>query len=665
MVTVELLRRALKLELPDVPFDDEVLEHLAPVDTEAVDAWQAWLPFLISHGVAFDEESAGEVFRRLAERLRSLPRPEEARPSSPQPWQPEIPEETEKESVQIPGLEEWLETLSLSAYLPETRAWCSKVGASTLQQVMEKWEDLAAELLLKELPKRRMGKAVDSCRPPAAGDDRTIADLIARASAERRLFGPEDDPYILSEQLGKGAQGTVHRCWRPKHKGEEFAVKRIALQKQFRLQRDADRTKERLKAEANILFSLRHAHIVQLFDVIETKEWLYLVMELVEGGELFDIIVKHENKHLSEPEARSVFKQVADALRYIHSKGLVHRDLKPENILVDQKASRDGLLEVKITDFGYAKLVDDGYSTALTQVGTPQYWAPEVSDAGVCAKGYDERVDLWSLGVVLYVMLEGVYPFSGEEQIKQASFRFHRPTSSRAKDLIRALIQVRPEDRLGLDDCLKHSWIQMDSRSASALKPNCLEGEIECFDLDAEPSNVAELRRELQKFMTRFKVSAQLKKRQVEVTWSKNVDREAARGALLQILQFRPGRRGYPPESGRASGINDGAAKHTPEKVAREPGTNARGTADVDVTLNVLEGKAGLDLQPLPFLGMRVRKVQDEPGQGLLEGDLIVKIDQVTLALSTVGEISKVFGTHFRNGAALSVHRQDKVSANS
>lgn len=657
MVTVELLRRALKLELPDVPFDDEVLEHLAPVDTEAVSALQAWLPFLISHGVAFDEESAGEVFRRLAERLRSLARPEDARPSSPQPRQPEIQEETEKESVQIPGLEEWLETLALSAYLPKTRAWCSKVGASTLQQVMEKWEDLAAELPLKDLQKRRMGKA---CRPSAAGDDRTIADLIARASAEGRLFGPEDDPYILLEQLGKGAQGTVNRCWRPKHRGEEFAVKRIALQKQFRLQRDADRTKERLKAEANILFSLRHAHIVQLFDVIETKEWLYLVMELVQGGELYDII---KNKHLSEPEARYVFKQVADALRYIHSKGLVHRDLKPENILVDQKASRDGLLEVKITDFGYAKLVDDGYSTTLTQVGTPQYWAPEVSDAGMCAKGYDERVDLWSLGVLLYVMLEGVYPFSREEQIKQASFKFHRLSSSRAKDLIRALIQVRPEDRLSLDDCLKHGWIQMDSRSASALKPSCLEGEIECFDLDGEPSNVFELRRELQKFMTKFKVSAQLKKRQVEVTWSKNVDREAARGALLQILQFRPGRRGYPPEPGRASGINDGAAKHTQEKAAREPGTNARGTADLDVTLNVREGKAGLDLQPMQNLGMRVRKVQDEPGQGVLEGDLIVKIDQVSLALSTVEEISKVFGTHFRNGAALSVHRQDKVCA--
>ncbi|CAE7238842.1 fhkC [Symbiodinium natans] len=535
-------RHALKLELPDVPFDDELLEHLATVDTEAKDALEAWLPFLISHSVASDEESASEVFRRLAARLQSLARQSEdfgARSSSPRPSQPSRPEAstaTEQGAPPIPGLEDWLETLSLSAYLPKARAWCSKVGVATLQQVMEKWEELATELQLKELPKRRMRKAVEAWRPSnsvlvsAAAcdrDDRTSADQIARASAERRLFGPDDDPYVVLDKLGGGGQGTVHRCWRPKHKGEEFAVKKIALQKQFRLQRDADRTKEKLKAEANILFSLRHSHIVQLFDVVETKEWLYLVMELVEGGELFDHIVKHKYKHLSEHEARYVFLQLADALRYIHSKGVVHRDLKPENILVDRKASRNGLLEVKITDFGYAKLVDDGYSTALTQVGTPQYWAPEVSDAGVCARGYDERVDLWSLGVVLYVMLEGVYPFSSEEQIKQASFKFHQPTTATAKDLIRALIQVRPEDRLGLDDCLKHSWVTTDTRLASTLKPSGPEGDIECFNLGREPSNVVELKSELQKFMTKFKVSAQLKKRQVEVTWSKNVDREA------------------------------------------------------------------------------------------------------------------------------------------
>ncbi|CAE7538705.1 fhkE [Symbiodinium pilosum] len=134
-------------------------------------------------------------------------------------------------------------------------------------------------------------------------------------------------------------------------------------------------------------------------------------------------------------------------------------------------------------------------------------------------------------------MLEGVYPFNSEEQIKQASFKFHQASTGReARELIRALIQVRPEDRLGLDDCLKNSWVTMDMRLTSALRPSGPEGDVECFHLDREPSNVTELRRELQKFMTTFKVSAHLKKRQVEVTWSKNVDRQVARSALLQIL---------------------------------------------------------------------------------------------------------------------------------
>merc|ERR1719191_1439783 len=131
-------------------------------------------------------------------------------------------------------------------------------------------------------------------------------------------------------------------------------------------------------------------------------------MELVGGGELFDHIVGRGR--LPEDEARYVFLQIVEGLKYIHSKNIIHRDLKPENILIDQKHSRQGLLEVKLSDFGHSKLINDGYSTALTRVGTPQYWAPEVSDPAKAALGYTQAVDLWSLGVVLYVMLIGSYP---------------------------------------------------------------------------------------------------------------------------------------------------------------------------------------------------------------------------------------------------------------
>merc|ERR1711959_380194 len=115
---------------------------------------------------------------------------------------------------------------------------------------------------------------------------------------------------------------------------------------------------------------------------------------------------------------------------------IVYRDLKPENILVTGKAAGEADLQIKLSDFGHSKLVNDGYSTALTRVGTPQYWAPEVSDPVLSAQGYDHRVDLWSLGVVLYVMLMGAYPFDGvkakiEDQIQNPQLTFRSPVTGR------------------------------------------------------------------------------------------------------------------------------------------------------------------------------------------------------------------------------------------
>merc|ERR1712190_168381 len=132
---------------------------------------------------------------------------------------------------------------------------------------------------------------------------------------------------------------------------------------------------------------------------------------------------------------------------YIHSKDIVHRDLKPENVLVDDRRSRGELLEVKLSDFGHSKLINDGYSTAISsRVGTPQYWAPEVSDPRRAALGYDFSADLWSLGVVLYVMLAGSYPFEkGEPSYKNVK--------DSAKDLITSLFRREPSERISLSRC--------------------------------------------------------------------------------------------------------------------------------------------------------------------------------------------------------------------
>merc|ERR1740121_1850351 len=116
---------------------------------------------------------------------------------------------------------------------------------------------------------------------------------------------------------------------------------------------------------------------------------------------------------------------------------------------------------VKISDFGSSKLVEDGNSPALTEAGTRQYWAPEVADPAARSRGYTELVDLWSLGVVLYVMVEGMFPFNSDHNLRLGRFVFRdgSATTSEARSLMRALIQVRPDDRLPLSSCLEHPWV--------------------------------------------------------------------------------------------------------------------------------------------------------------------------------------------------------------
>jgi len=322
-----------------------------------------------------------------------------------------------------------------------------------------------------------------------------------------------------------------------------YAAKTICKLK-FRMQRDFADMMDRLHRETAILFSLRHSHIVSLYDVVDTDDWLYLVMEYVEGGELFNEIVS--SGALPEHEARYVFLQIVLGLRYIHSKGLVHRDLKPENVLIDRKSSRPGLLEVKISDFGHSKLVDDGYSTALSQVGTPQFWAPEVANS--CAAGYDERVDLWSLGVLLYLMLEGSYPFSDGRSATELRFRSDSKLSQDARDLVRSLLQQRPHDRLPLDRCLRHPWVMTASGPLSRIvelyehrewsrKRQC-ERRVR---LPRDPCDVKQLRRDLQELIFRFKLPLMLRHHEVSVCFADEAatseEEELAWEELMQTLE--------------------------------------------------------------------------------------------------------------------------------
>jgi serine/threonine protein kinase len=284
-------------------------------------------------------------------------------------------------------------------------------------------------------------------------------------------FGPSGNPekYEVDQEIGAGAAAVVFKG-HVVESGRPIAIKVINLVR-LRLKHDFKREKEKLRREVQILRSLKHPRIVCLEDVVETDTTCFLVMELLEGGEIFYPIVKKGK--LNEEEARNVLVQVAEALHFLHLNHVVHRDLKPENILISNvtQTSDGEMFEVKLVDFGLSKLIQDGYSTARTFVGTPQYWAPEVIDAGENGTAYDYRVDLWSLGIFAYVMLGGTYPFEAPGQgaelgqkIKSGKIRFRgakwEKVSADAKDAISGLLNVDKTKRLSIGELMEHPFLK-------------------------------------------------------------------------------------------------------------------------------------------------------------------------------------------------------------
>lgn len=159
--------------------------------------------------------------------------------------------------------------------------------------------------------------------------------------------------------------------------------------------------------EVEILSQLDHPNVVKLYEIFDEGNVLYLVMELMNGGELFDRIV--EKEAYSEKEAADTIRPIVDSIRYCHENGIIHRDLKPENLLYD---SSDENGTIKISDFGLARFVQNELAT--TACGTPGYVAPEIIEG----KGYGQEVDYWSIGIILYIMLCGFPPFYDENNQK-------------------------------------------------------------------------------------------------------------------------------------------------------------------------------------------------------------------------------------------------------
>ncbi|KAJ2400624.1 serine/threonine protein kinase [Coemansia sp. RSA 2559] len=267
--------------------------------------------------------------------------------------------------------------------------------------------------------------------------------------------------YFLSDNLGKGAFAQV-RVAINRVTGERFAAKIIDRNRITQLEK-RKKLDENFQVETSILSRVRHPSIVQVHGVFRESDYLYLVLDLAADGELFDEIVRRE--FLAEDDARRVMLQLLLAIRHLNRLGIVHRDIKLENILLEDKQN----LRIKLADFGLAKIVGE-QMFMKTVCGTPMYVAPEVLTVRQLGM-YDHLVDVWSLGVVLYICLCGFPPFTDElspppmrDQIIGGMYSFPAPywdtVSPDAIDLVCRMLQVDPRNRITIDDALLHPWLK-------------------------------------------------------------------------------------------------------------------------------------------------------------------------------------------------------------
>ncbi|XP_067408476.1 calcium/calmodulin-dependent protein kinase type 1B isoform X2 [Emydura macquarii macquarii] len=260
--------------------------------------------------------------------------------------------------------------------------------------------------------------------------------------------------YDIQEKLGAGAFSEVFLA-RARDSQRLVALKCIP-KRALRGQEVA------VENEIAVLSKIKHENIVALEDVYETPTHLYLAMQLVTGGELFDRII--ERGHYTERDASRLVRQLLEAVQYLHQQGIVHRDLKPENLLY---ATPFEDAKIMVTDFGLSKMQSDG--VMATACGTPGYVAPELLEQ----KPYGKAVDSWALGVISYILLCGYPPFYEENdaelfaQILKGHFEFDAPywddISESAKDFIQQLLQRDPEMRYTCEQALQHPWISGDT----------------------------------------------------------------------------------------------------------------------------------------------------------------------------------------------------------
>ncbi|XP_078262127.1 serine/threonine-protein kinase DCLK2 isoform X5 [Rhinoraja longicauda] len=263
------------------------------------------------------------------------------------------------------------------------------------------------------------------------------------------------DKYKVGKVIGDGNFAVVKECVE-RSSGKEFALKIIDKAK-------CSGKEHLIENEVAVLRKVKHPNIIMLIEEMDTPTELYLVMELVKGGDLFDAITS--STKYTERDASAMMYNLASALKYLHSLNIVHRDIKPENLLVCEYV--DGTKSLKLGDFGLATLVD---GPLYTVCGTPTYVAPEI----IAESGYGLKVDIWAAGVITYILLCGFPPFRSENNVQEDLFdqilvgRLEFPSpywdniTGSAKELISRMLQVNIESRYTADKVLTHPWVADD-----------------------------------------------------------------------------------------------------------------------------------------------------------------------------------------------------------
>jgi calcium-dependent protein kinase len=327
---------------------------------------------------------------------------------------------------------------------------------------MSKQQDKSLEDEIKELKSRRASK-FDELKKSKNFNEQS--DMKIGKEGMIKINGePITTYYNIISDLGNGSYGMVKKV---KHKklNEERAMKIVKKKAESSIN------------EIEILKKVSHPNIISIYEIFEDSKNYYIMSELLEGGELFEEITNRGS--FSEIDAAKIMKQLLSSVYYLHNKNIVHRDLKPENIMMVGRQNTN--FEIKLIDFGTAKIMDPKDEKLTKFIGTSYYIAPEV-----LAENYDERCDVWSAGVILYILYCGYPPFNGASNldiyhaIKYSSPSFvgeeWRDVSKEAVDLIVAMLTKNPSKRLTADQCLNHIWFnKMEEIEKDAVQKNKLK----------------------------------------------------------------------------------------------------------------------------------------------------------------------------------------------